>query len=337
VIAPKVTLFAIDLARPKRSRPDLLCFADPSFRRIAYRVFDRRTRAIEPMEVTLGPTRRVRVPIARGSVGTTQEAMLETNISIVPRSDIPDLRFFLINRQTTQKGRSASPAEGAFIEEYLPEGVYRLDVKLRDGGTNESLGMARRELVVPKGDSPLDLPPLELEPPLHQRMVGKLAPEFEATDLDTGWPVKLADFRGKVVLLDFWGYWCGPCVLEMPHLVELQRKFEGRPLAILAMHDQSVQSRAEYDRKIALTRQRVWDGRGLPFRVLLDRPDPKKSDDRDPEGTGITVNRYGIEGFPTLFVIDPDGVMVGRVGRSKPERDRLETLVRELVEKAEGR
>jgi thiol-disulfide isomerase/thioredoxin len=335
VIAPKVTLLASDLARPRRSRPDLLCFADPSFRRIAFRVFDRRTRAIEPMEVTLGPTRRVRVPITRGSVVSMPGAVFEMRISIVPRSDIPDLNFFLITRETTQKGRGAGPAEGPVIEEYLPEGAFRLDVNLQDENTYENFGAARRELVVPKGDAPLDLPPLELELPLHQKMVGKPAPEFFATDLETGRPVKLADFRGKVVVLDFWGYWCGPCVLEMPHLIELRRKFEGRPLAIVAMHDQSVQSRAEYDRKIDLPRQRVWGGRDLPFRVLLDRPDPKKSEDRDPEGTGMTVNRYGIEGFPTLFVIDQDGTMVGRVRRT--ERDRLEALIRELVEKAEAR
>ncbi len=101
----------------------------------------------------------------------------------------------------------------------------------------------RREFVVPRGDGRLDLPPLALEQPGFQKMTGKPAPEIDATDLDTGRPVKLADFRGKVVVLEFWGYWCGPCNVNMPHLVELKRKFEGRPLVILALHDQSVQSR----------------------------------------------------------------------------------------------
>jgi thiol-disulfide isomerase/thioredoxin len=138
-----------------------------------------------------------------------------------------------------------------------------------------------------------------------------------------------------VVVLDFWGYWCGSCNMEMPHLMELHRKFEGRPLAIVALHDQSVQSRAEYDRKIATVRERLWGGRELPFRVLLDSPDPKKADDHGAKGAGMTVNHYGIKGFPTLFVIDQDGTMIGRVGHW--EHDRLETLVRKLVEKAERR
>lgn len=161
------------------------------------------------------------------------------------------------------------------------------------------------------------------------------APEIHASDLDTGKPVKLADFRGKVVVLEFWGYWCVPCVANMPFLAELHRKLEGRPLAILALHDQSVRSRDAYDRKLATARQRLWAGRDLPFRVLVDRPDPKKPDDRNADGTGTTVVRYGITGFPTLFVIDQDGTVVAQVGHS--QHDRLESLVRELVEKAERR
>ncbi len=188
---------------------------------------------------------------------------------------------------------------------------------------------------MPSGEGPLDLPPLKLQTPGIQQMVGKPAPEIEAADLDTGQPVRLADFRGKVIVLDFWGYWCGPCIWNMPHLAELQREFAGRPLVILAMHDQSVQSRAEYDRKIAMARRRAWGGRDLPFRVLLDRPDPKKADDRDLEGTGATVKRYDIREFPSLFVIDQNGRLVEQVWFSG--HDRLESLVRELVKKTEAR
>jgi hypothetical protein len=120
----------------------------------------------------------------------------------------------------------------------------------------------------------------------------------------------------------------------MPHLVELNRKFAGRPLTLLALHDQSVQSRAAYDRRIATVRQRLWEGRDLPFRVLFDRPDAEKSDDDLPEGHGTTVKRYSITGFPSLFVIDRDGTMIGRVNQY--DRDRLELLIRDLLEKAES-
>ena len=105
-------------------------------------------------------------------------------------------------------------------------------------------------------------------------MVGKPAPEIAAIELDTGRPVKLADLRGNVVIVDFWGYWCGVCNGNMPYLVDLHRKFAGRPLAILALHDQSVQSCAADDRRIGTVGERLWGGRDLPFRVLLDQPDP---------------------------------------------------------------
>jgi thiol-disulfide isomerase/thioredoxin len=254
-------------------------------------------------------------------------------IETVPRPERPDWRFYFLMHDRPWKQEPDGTAERDVIEEDLPEGTYQLDVALYDGDSHARLGEAKRALVVPSGDGPLDLPTIELGLTVHGKMVGKPAPEIAATDLDTGRPVMLADFRGKVVILDFWGYWCGPCTGNMPQLAELQRKFAGRPLEILALHDQSVQTRAEYDKKIAPARRLFWGGRDLPFRVLLDQPDPKKPD--DPIGTGKTIERYEIEGFPTLFVIDGDGTMVGRVGHW--EHDRLEALVRDLVGKAQAR
>jgi len=284
--------------------------------------------------VRLRAPRRARVPIAPGPLAVTSKAELSSIVTVAPRPDTkPDWGFYFIMRTREWKGRPAGAVNGDAIEEALPEGAYRVNVELRDADTDKLLGEGERELVVASGEGPLDLPPLELRAPRFQQMAGKPAPEIEATDLDSGQPVRLADLRGKVIVLDFWGYWCGPCNLKMPYLAELHREFAGRPLVILAMHDQSVQSRSEYDRKIAVTRRRLWGGRDLPFRVLLDRPDPEKADDRDPEGTGTTVKRYGIQGFPTLFVIDRDGTLVEAVS----EDDRLKSLVRQLVERAEAR
>jgi thiol-disulfide isomerase/thioredoxin len=166
-------------------------------------------------------------------------------------------------------------------------------------------------------------------------MVGKPAPEIEATDLDSGKPVHLADFHGKVVILEFWGYWCGPCTGgSLPRLAALHRKFEGHPFAVVALHDQSVQPRAEYDRRTAFARRAFWDGKVLPFRVLLDRPDPDKPAGRDPEGTGLTCRHYGIAGFPTLFVIDQEGKIVAPVPHG--EYDELERLVEGLLDRPAG-
>ena len=100
---------------------------------------------------------------------------------------------------------------------------------------------------------------------------------------------------------------------------------------ILALHDQSVQSRDAYDRRIATVRERIWDGRDLPFRVVLDHPN--NHDGSTGEGHGTTIKRYSVTGFPSLFLIDRDGTMIGRIKHSN--HDRLESLVRDLVEKAE--
>lgn len=61
---------------------------------------------------------------------------------------------------------------------------------------------------------------------------GAMAPDFKLLDLD-GKPVSLSDFRGKVVYLDFWASWCGPCMREMPASAELKKKFAGKDIAFL--------------------------------------------------------------------------------------------------------
>ena len=61
-----------------------------------------------------------------------------------------------------------------------------------------------------------------------------LAPEFSLPEL-TGQKLKLSDYRGKVVLLDFWATWCEPCREEIPHFVELQNKFGDQGLQIIGV------------------------------------------------------------------------------------------------------
>jgi len=343
VIAPTVKM-SFGAARPA-PKVGALRFADPSFRsdgwlllhpnrpiRTAVQLFDP-NRPVERMTVTLKPSRLVRIPISRGFVTFKRKIQYSWQIMITLRKDIPHHDFMMLNRVLKPTEESPTQTSETVLEEYLPEGTYQLEVALEDENSSETLGQARREIIVPRGDGPLVLPPLKLEPTDDQKLVGRPAPEIDAIELDTGRPVKLADFRGKVVLLDFWGYWCGPCIGNMPHLVELNRKFAGRPLAILALHDQSVQSRAAYDRRIATVRQRLWDGRDLPFRVLFDQPDPSNHDVSSGEGQGTTIKRYSVTGFPSLFLIDRDGTMIGSVDPF--DHDRLESLVRDLVEKAE--
>jgi thiol-disulfide isomerase/thioredoxin len=74
--------------------------------------------------------------------------------------------------------------------------------------------------------------------PTSRAPVGALAPDFVLTDLD-GKPQRLSDYRGKLVLVNFWATWCAPCIEELPLLVEAQKSYGPRGFQILgpAMDD----------------------------------------------------------------------------------------------------
>jgi len=83
---------------------------------------------------------------------------------------------------------------------------------------------------------------------------GKPAPDFEFIGVD-GKKIKLSDYNGKNVLLMFWATWCGPCLVEIPHLIELRKNFSRDELAILAVsseHPNTVKRFAE-NRRINYT------------------------------------------------------------------------------------
>lgn len=230
-IRPKVELTHGELALPALPRRSwALVFAGRNYQDKAYRLIDPYG-PNAPLEVVLERGRRVRVPIERSLAPLVPNEEFEARYLIAPRPGPSEPRFF-INRDLS----AASRGETMICEEALPPGRYRLEVSLIHRAAHRHW-KGTRDFVVSRGDSSLDLPPLKLEPFGLWTLAGKPAPEIEATDLDTGRPVKLAELRGKVVVLDFWGYWCGPCTGNMPHLVDLQKKFAGQPLEIVALHD----------------------------------------------------------------------------------------------------
>src|SRR4029079_12949923 len=100
---------------------------------------------------------------------------------------------------------------------------------------------------------------------------GQPAPELrQIKGWKNGEPTTLEKLRGRWVLLDFWGYWCGPCVGAMPELVKLYDDFAKQGLTIIAVHDDSVASIAEMDEKLAPIKKELWGGHDLPFLIALD-------------------------------------------------------------------
>lgn len=109
------------------------------------------------------------------------------------------------------------------------------------------------------------------------------APELKANDLK-GAPKTLADYRGKVVLLNFWASWCPPCLHEMPSMERLRVKMAGRPFEIVAL----ASAESAEDVKPFLSKMK------LGFPILLD-PD------------GSNTKRWKVFALPTTFLLDAKG------------------------------
>ncbi|PYP18847.1 MAG: thioredoxin [Gemmatimonadetes bacterium] len=141
--------------------------------------------------------------------------------------------------------------------------------------------------------------------------VGSRAPAFRAVNLRTRRPASLADYRGKVVLLNVWATWCAPCRVEMPSLERLHAKLAGPDFAVVAVSidDGDSSSVMNFVREL-----------GLGFDVLQDK------------GGGIQ-QIYQTTGVPESFVIDRDGVIIKKViGAAEWDGPVNELLIRKLVD-----
>jgi cytochrome c biogenesis protein CcmG, thiol:disulfide interchange protein DsbE len=134
-----------------------------------------------------------------------------------------------------------------------------------------------------------------------------LAPDFQLKDVD-GKPLTLAGFRGKVVLLNFWATWCGPCRQEIPSLIALQKQYKDTLQIVGLLTD---------DDEEADGLHKLIEAEGINYPVALATPQ-------------IRVEYGGIPALPTLFVITAEGRVVQKhVGLYNPAL--YETEVRALL------
>jgi peroxiredoxin len=125
---------------------------------------------------------------------------------------------------------------------------------------------------------------------------GDTSPALQpAAWLDQNGEAAPPDLKGKIVLIDFWGITCGPCVAQLPEVREAVRHFAGTDLVIVGLHERSgtVAEVAEFARK-----------RGLAYPLAIDRDDPKT------RGFGPTFADYGIHAIPSAVVLDRAGHVV---------------------------
>jgi peroxiredoxin len=140
----------------------------------------------------------------------------------------------------------------------------------------------------------------------------KPAPNFSLKDAN-GRAVQLSDYHGKVVLLNFWATWCGPCKIEIPWFVELERKHKDEGFAVvgISMDEDGWEAVKPFI-----------SGAGINYRVLL--------------GNDSVGQLYGgVDSLPTTFLIDREGkiaaVHIGLVSKSSYEND-----LRQLFETSSG-
>jgi len=159
---------------------------------------------------------------------------------------------------------------------------------------------------------------IKLRPQIDLLEIGSKAPTFNATDLRTNRPAGIADYRGKVVLLNIWATWCPPCRAEMPSMERLHKKLAGTDFRIAAV---SVDGDAFYSQEPAGPKEIMAFAShlGLTFDILHDP-------------TGAIRQSYDIFGVPESYLIDRDGVIVKRIiGAADWEDPVNEMLIRRLL------
>jgi peroxiredoxin len=155
-------------------------------------------------------------------------------------------------------------------------------------------------------------PGKELAAKLHDTgltAIGNTAPDFTQNDVNDQ-PVKLSDFRGKYVLLDFWASWCGPCRAENPNVVKAYQKYKDKNFTVLGV------SLDQPGKKEAWLTAIQKDS--LPWTQVSDLQ----------YWNNAAAKLYGINGIPQNFLIDPKGKIIAKNLRGEALEQKLAAVIK---------
>ena len=205
-------------------------------------------------------------------------------------------------RKTNLRGHTLEHAVAELVQENLAKPTGPATKTPASDSQSESIPATKILKQDPTPAKEEGQKPLRTDP---SEWVGKPAPDFQVTDLK-GETLSLKDYRGQVVLLDFWATWCGPCIAEMPKVKKTYEKYKDQKFQIIGISlDRSEEPLTAYIEKKGLSWVHYWDN------------------SRD------IRNLYKVWGIPTAFLIDGEGI----IQKASLGGFDVETAVAELVEK----
>lgn len=176
-----------------------------------------------------------------------------------------------------------------FVQEPGKELIEAIRTEFTDWKINQPVDATQLAWTPPAGSAEYKQPE---RPPLLT--AGTMAPDFTCEKLEGG-ALHLSDYKGKVVILDFWATWCGPCQASMPHLQSLAEKIKDKDVVVLGLC--------------------VWDEK-KDYEQWMPKNKSKYSTFQfafDPEGRGeknVAKALYKVSGIPTTYIIGRDGKVV---------------------------